>query len=509
MADKAEKTGPDLTKGIAESDLEDGAMLVGHVGEDEVLVARQGDTVFAIGASCTHYGGPLGKGLMVGETVRCPWHHAVFSLRTGEAVAAPALRPTSCWQVERQDGRIVVTGKAPRPERAAAGPRGDADERMVIIGGGAAGYAAAEMLRREGFAGAVTIVSADSAAPYDRPNLSKDFLAGKAPEKWLPLAGPKSYERMRIDVLLETRATSIDVQLRRVALDNGTSLEYSKLLLATGAEPVRLDVPGADLPHVMTLRSLADCQAIIDRAEQARRAVVIGASFIGLETAAALRQREIEVHVVAPESRPMERVFGPDLGEVIKTANEERGIAFHLGRKVERIEAGRVELDDGTAIEADLVLVGIGVRPRLELAEAAGLDMDKGVLVNEYLETSAVGIYAAGDIARWPDPYTGERLRVEHWVVAQRQGQTAARNMLGAREKHTAVPFFWSRQPGMTIQYLGHATEWDRIEQDGDLDARNVALRYMKGDKALAVATIARAVESLEAEHAMEQGRSP
>lgn len=509
MADKAEKAGPDLTKGIAEADLQDGQMLVGHVGDDEVLVARQGDAVFAIGASCTHYGGPLGQGLMVGETVRCPWHHAAFSLRTGEAVAAPALRPTSCWRVERRDGRIFVAEKAPAASPAVARPRGEADARMVIIGGGAAGYAAAEMLRREGFEGAVTIVSADRSAPYDRPNLSKDFLAGKAPEKWLPLAGPKSYEKKKIDLLLDTSATAIDVQGHRVTLDDGQSLAYTKLLLATGAEPVRLDVPGADLPHVLTLRSLADCQAIIARAESGARAVVIGASFIGLEAATALRQRGVEVRVVAPDARPMERVFGPDMGDLVREVHEANGVEFHLGRTVARIEAGRVQLDDGTGIDADLVLVGIGVRPRLTLAEAAGLKMDKGVLVDEYLETSASDVFAAGDIARWPDPYSGERLRVEHWVVAQRQGQTAARNMLGAREKYTAVPFFWSRQPGMTIHYVGHATSWDSIEQDGDLEARNVALRYIKDGRPLAIATISRAMESLRAEHAMEQGRAP
>ncbi len=509
MADKAEKTGPDLTEGIAESDLEDGAMLVGHVGEDEVLVARQGDAVFAIGASCTHYGGPLGDGLMVGETVRCPWHHAVFSLRTGEAVAAPALRATSCWRVERRDGRIFVAEKAPAAAPSVARRRGEADARMVIVGGGAAGYAAAEMLRREGFEGAVTILSADTAAPYDRPNLSKEFLAGKVPEKWLPLAGPKSYEKRRIALRLETRVTGIDAAAHRVTLADGGTLDYTKLLLATGAEPVRLDVPGADLSHVLTLRSVDDCKAIIARAEKGARAVVIGASFIGLETAAALRRREVEVRVVAPEARPMERVFGAAMGDVIREVHEAHGVGFHLGRKVERIEAGRVLLDDGAGIDADLVLVGIGVRPRLELAEAAGLKLDGGVVVDEHLETSAADIFAAGDIACWPDPHSGDRLRVEHWVVAQRQGQTAARNMLGAREKYAAVPFFWTMQHDLVLHYNGHATSWDRIEQDGSLEARDAALRYRKGDRVLAMLTMARDRESLEAEHAMEQGRAP
>jgi NADPH-dependent 2,4-dienoyl-CoA reductase/sulfur reductase-like enzyme/nitrite reductase/ring-hydroxylating ferredoxin subunit len=509
VADETETTGPDLTWGIPEADLQDGRMLVGHVGDEAVLVARRGEAVFAIGAACTHYGAPLADGLLVGETVRCPWHHACFSLRTGEALAAPAFRPASCWRVERQDGRIVVREKAPKASPAAARPGAESDARMVIIGGGAAGYAAAEMLRREGFAGAVVVVSADSSPPYDRPNLSKEFLSGKVPEKWLPLAGSRSYERKGIELRLDTRATRIDVPNRRVTLHDGSALDYTKLLLATGAEPVRLDVRGAELPHVLTLRSLADCQALVDRATEGRRAVVVGASFIGLETAAALRQRGVDVSVVAPERRPMERLFGAAVSDVVRDVHEEHGVVFHLGRKVAGIDEKRVHLDNGAAIEADVVVFGIGVRPRLALAEQAGLAMDDGVLVDEHLETSAQGIFAAGDIARWPDPYSRERLRVEHWVVAERQGQTAARNMLGAREAYTAVPFFWTMQHDLVLHYHGHASTWDRIEQDGELAPRDATLRYIKGGRTLAVLTMGRDMASLEAELAMEQGRSP
>src|SRR5271165_5120281 len=231
MADTAPTTGPDLTKGIPEADLSDGGMLVGHVEGESVLLARQSDSVFAIGATCTHYAGPLGEGLMVGDTVRCPWHHACFSLRTGEALAAPALRPTSCWRVERRDDRIFVCERmteVSREVRRTALPRSDAGARMLIIGGGAAGYAAAEMLRREGFDGSVVIVSADRSAPYDRPNLSKDYLAGEAPEDWLPLAVDDDYAKNRIELHLGVMATAIDLRARRVTLDNGTSLNYTK-----------------------------------------------------------------------------------------------------------------------------------------------------------------------------------------------------------------------------------------------------------------------------------------
>ncbi|HEY1258115.1 MAG TPA: FAD-dependent oxidoreductase, partial [Stellaceae bacterium] len=286
-------------------------------------------------------------------------------------------------------------------------------------------------------------------------------------------------------------------------------LGFDKLLLAAGAEPIRLQVPGADLPHVRTLRSLADSRDLIGRAGKGSRAVVVGASFIGLEAAAALRQRGVEIHVIAPEARPMERILGPALGDLVRQLHESHGVAFHLGHTVAAVEAGRVELDDGGSIAADFVVVGIGVRPRIHLAQQAGLAVDRGVLVDQHLETSAPGVFAAGDIARWPDPYSGERLRIEHWVVAERQGQTAARNMLGRRERYTAVPFFWSQHYDVSIDYVGHAAAWDEIAQDGDPNARDVALRFRRAGRTMAVATIFRGRESLLAEAAMERGESP
>ncbi len=499
---------PDLTNGIPESDLGDGAMLVGKVGEEAVLIARKGADVFAIGASCTHYGGPLGEGLMVDDTVRCPWHHACFSLRTGEALAAPALNATSSWRIERRDGRILVREKITeggRPMPARQRPAAGSPSSIVIIGGGGAGYAAAEMLRREGYGGGVTIVSDDASAPYDRPNLSKDYLAGAAPEDWIPLRPPEFYTQNDIDLRLGVKATAIDVGGRAVVLGSGERLGFDKLLLATGAEPVRLDAPGAELPHVRTLRSLADSRDLIARAAKGAHAVIVGASFIGLEAAAALRQREVEVHVVAPEVRPMERVLGPALGEFLRSLHELHGVGFHLGHTVAAIEASRVRLDDGTTIDAQLVVLGLGVRPRLDLARQAGLTVDGGVLVDEYLETSSPGIFAAGDIACWPDAYSGERLRIEHWVVAERQGQTAARNMLGRRERYAVPPFFWTQHYDVSIDYVGHAATWDDIAQDGDVQACDVALRFRKAGRTLAVATIFRPQDSLSAELAMER----
>ena len=507
MSEPAKPSGPDLRAGIPESALADGCMLAGHVADEAVLIARRGQEVFAIGATCTHYGGPLPEGLIVGETVRCPWHHACFSLRTGEALAAPALSPVPCWRVQRREGRLFVMERAPEKGARGSSPpsAAGATEHLVIIGGGAAGFAAAEMLRREGFGGELTLISADESAPYDRPNLSKDYLAGTAPEEWIPLRPEEFYRDNGIDLRLGTEAKRLDVAGRRVVLASGETVPFTKMLLATGAEPIHLQCPGADLPHVRTLRSLADCRSLRDRARPGARAVIVGASFIGLEAAAALRRREMQVHVIAPEARPMERVLGAAMGDFVRSLHEGQGVAFHLGRTVGAIDEKGVRLDDGARLDADLVLVGIGVRPRLQLAEGAGLAMDRGVLVDEYLETSAPGIFAAGDIARWPDPHSGERLRIEHWVVAERQGQAAARNMLGRRERFGSVPFFWTQQYDVSIDYVGHAAAWDSIEQQGDPGAHDVALRFRKSGRTLALATIFRGRESLEGELAMER----
>ena len=377
--------------------------------------------------------------------------------------------------------------------------------RIVIVGGGAAGFAAAEMLRRQEYRGSIVMLSGEAAPPVDRPNLSKDYLAGHAPEDWLPLRPDEFYADAAIDLRLNTEVAAIDTKAKAVVLAGGESVAYDRLLLATGAEPVRLPIPGADQPHVHVLRSLADCRAIIASANGARRAIVIGASFIGLEAAAALRAREIEVHVVGLEQRPMERVLGPAMGDFVRSLHEEHGVVFHLGDTVTAIEGKRATLKSGGVIEADVVVVGVGVRPRLALAEKAGLAIDRGVSVNACLETSIPGIYAAGDIARWPDPHSRENIRVEHWVVAERQGQSAARNMLGQREVFDAVPFFWSQHYDVPINYVGHAEKWDEIVVDGNIAARDCLLQYKSGGRVLAVASIYRDVASLEAELGMEK----
>jgi apoptosis-inducing factor 3 len=501
MGGSSELKGPDFARGVAEAELGEGTMLLGHAEGEAVLLAKRGSDVFAVGATCTHYGGPLAEGLMVGDTVRCPWHHACFSLRTGEAERAPALNPLTCWNVERRADKLFVIGKAkPRVPAPSAATRLAA---IVIVGGGAAAQAAAEMLRREGYGGKITMLSADLSPPCDRPNLSKDYLAGTAPEEWIPLRPPEFFREHAIDLVLGARATRIDVVNQRVLVGDAPH-PFDALLLATGAEPVKLSVPGADLPHLHYLRTLADSRAIIAKLGGVKRAVVLGASFIGLEVAASLRARNIEVHVAAPEQRPLERVLGPELGDFLRRLHEDHGVKFHLGQMAKSIEPSGVTLANGETLAADIVIAGVGVRPALSLADEAGLALDRGVVVNEYLETSAPGIYAAGDIARWPDPHSGENIRVEHWVVAERHGQIAARNMLGRKERCQIVPFFWSQHYDVGISYVGHAEKWDRIDIQGNIAERDCTLAYQRDNRTLAVVTMGRDRESLTAEAAME-----
>jgi NADPH-dependent 2,4-dienoyl-CoA reductase/sulfur reductase-like enzyme len=439
----------------------------------------------------------------VGDEIRCPWHHACFSVRTGAALRAPALDPIPCFDVTTRDGKLVVLGK--RGPLTAKLP-GGGPSSVVIVGGGAAGNACAEGLRRAGYARPLMLLGAEATTTVDRPNLSKDYLAGTAPEEWMRVRDEDFYSRQGIKAHVGTRVTAIDVAAKRVHLESGETREYGALVLATGAQPNRLPVPGADLPHVMTLRTLADSRAIIARAAGAKRVVVIGASFIGLEVAASLRARGLEVHVVGKEKVPLDRVLGDSLGAFVRKVHEEHGVVFHLGESPESIDASSVTLGGGAKLPADLVVMGVGVRPDTLLAEGAGLAIDRGIVVDDHLRTSAEGVWAVGDVARWPDPRTGERIRVEHWVVAERMGQIAAKNLLGGNVKCDLVPFFWSAHYDVVVNYVGHAESWDRIDVAGDVAARDAAIAYRRGEKTLAVATIGRDGAALEAERAIEEG---
>ena len=493
----------DLGKGVAVDRLADGAILQGKVAGEKVILVRRGSDFFALGATCTHYGGPLAKGLVVGDELRCPLHHACFSLRTGEVLRPPAFDPIPCWRVERIGDTVFVREKLPAPSRKHAGTR-DTPAAVVIVGGGAAGFSAANTLRREGYDGPVTILSADDFPPCDRPNLSKDYLAGTAPEDWIPLRPPDYYRDQRIELVLNSRVSVLDAPRKQVTLENGKTYQFDRLLLATGADPVKLPIEGASDSQLHYLRTYPDSRGIAMKAASAKQVVIIGTSFIALEVAASLRERGVAVHVVGRDRLPLQRVFGPELGQFVRGLHEAHGVVFHLQDTVARVDRGKAVLASGAILDADFIVLGVGVRPSLALAEQAGLQVDRGVVVNAYLESSVPGIFAAGDIARWPDSHSGQLARIEHWVVALRQGQVAARNMLGRRERFDAVPFFWTRQYGVSIKYVGHAEQWDAVEINGGLEAKNCTLTYKLAGRTLAVATVGQDLHNLQAEAAME-----
>jgi NADPH-dependent 2,4-dienoyl-CoA reductase/sulfur reductase-like enzyme/nitrite reductase/ring-hydroxylating ferredoxin subunit len=497
----------DFSRGVSIDQIPDGALIQGKAGGEDAILVRWGEEFFAVGASCTHYGGPLAKGLVVGDELRCPLHHACFSLRTGQPLRPPAFDAIPCWRVERIGQSVFVREKLPAQIRKQAVTSAKSPQppvSVLIVGGGGTGLAAADKLRQEGYDGTVTIISADDFAPYDRPNLSKEYLAGSAPDDWLPLRPPDYYAARHIDLVLKSRAVSLDVRRKRVQVENGKTYEFGKLLLATGADPVELSIPGASNSQVYYLRTFADSRALVQKAASAKEVVIVGASYIGLEVAASLRARNIGVQIVGTEQEPLERVLGLELARFIRGLHEAHGVVFHLGQTVTRLEGRKAMLSGGRSLDADFLVLGLGVRPSLALAEQAGLKVDRGVVVDEYLETSAPGIFAGGDIARYPSPFSGELVRIEHWVVAERQGQVAARNILGSRERFDAVPFFWTRQYGISIKYVGHAEKWDAVEIDGSLEARDCAVTYKLGGRTLAVATISRDLQNLQVEAGME-----
>ena len=498
MSEPIPPTGPELTQGVPFADIPDGGILVGQAAGEPVLLVRRGNDVWAVAAACGHWGAPLADGIVVDCQIRCPWHHAWFDCRTGEAVGPPSPRDITTWEVSREGDRVRVGAK-----RKPAGPRttqgGPAS--VVMVGAGGAADMAAATLRREGYRGPVTLVGRDAEfIPMDRPNLSKDYLSGVAPEEWLPIRDAAFYKKHDLTLVTGVEVTKLEPAAHRVQLADGRALDYGALLLATGAAPIRLDIPGASLPHVFTLRTLPETRGILSHVQQGKPAVVIGASFIGLEAAYSLRARGMDVRVVAPDARPLERVLGPQLGDFVRALHEEHGVQFHLGRKPASITAQAVTLDDGTTLPAELVVMGVGVRPLTALAEAAGLTVDKGVVVDEFLRTSAADVFAAGDIARYPIP--GGSQRIEHWVVAQQQGMTVARNMLGRNERFRTVPFFWSQHFDVQINYVGHAERWDAIEIAGDIARRDATVAYRLGGKIVAVATIYRDRDSLRAAEA-------
>ena len=480
----------------AVDDLNDGETRQVSVGETDVLLARIGGEFYATGAFCSHYGAPLADGVLEEETgcIVCPWHHAVFDVTSGEHLEPPGR--DDLWQfdaiVDGDDVIVEVPEDADGTRLPALCTQTDADQRsFVIVGAGAAGSMAAETLRRHGFEGKITMVTADHDAPYDRPNLSKAFLSGEAAPDWLPLRDESFYDDHAINVVTGRTATRIDQQQHRLHLDGGDHLTYDKLLIASGATPYTLDVPGAAPDGVHLLRSRSDAEAILEELDAAPRVVVIGSSFIGMEVAAALRSRDLQVTVASMDEVPFEGAFGRRVGETFLKLHQSNGVAFELGQGVKRVEGServeKVVLTDGAELPADLAVVGIGVHPATDFAASLQLADDGTIAVDQYMKATD-NIFAAGDIVRFPEPRTLQRVRIEHWRLANQHGQIAARNMLGHDVPYREVPFFWTRQFGQTFKYVGHAPQWEDIIIHGDLDANDYVAFYVDNQDVLAAA---------------------
>ena len=475
------------------NDLNDGEMKSVTVGDREVLLARVEGRYHALHAHCTHYGAPLAEGILNGDRVMCPWHHACFSVQTGALLEPPALDAQPRFEVTEEDGEVFVTVPEDAPEKRVpdmASPNTEEDPRtFVILGTGAAGFAAAEALRREGFQGRVVMVSQEDALPYDRTLLSKDYLAEEKTMGWIPAREGSFYQTHAIDLMLGRHVTRLEPSAKKLTFADGDTLSYDALLLASGSKPRTLDVPGSTLSGVFTLRSLRDSERIISQLDEGSRVVVVGSSFIGMECASSARARGAEVTVVA-RSKPFASLFGEDVATMLQKLHEENGVVFRKGAQVERLEGeSQVEgvvLDTGERLYADTVIIGIGVEPATDFLEGVPKNDDGGVSVDAAMHVmGGDGLHAAGDLAAFN--YRGERVRIEHWRVAMQGGVAAARAMLGQDVSFDGVPLFWSKQHGVGLRYVGHAEDWDDVVIDGDLDAREFLAYYVKGNEIKAV----------------------
>ena len=481
----------------------------------KILLARVGDKCYAVGANCTHYGAPLVEGALVGDRIICPWHHACFHAATGDLLEPPALDALPNYPVKIEGEDIFVELPVEPEDRRTPemSRQTEADERIfVIIGGGAAGYTAAQTLREDNFSGRVVMITRENRLPYDRPNLSKDYLQGHAEPEWMPLRSDDFFDRYDIEILREKEVVKVDAAAKMITFKEGENLRYDSILAATGGTPRKLDLPNSDLKNVFVLRSFDNADAISEAAESAKSAVVIGASFIGMETAFSLRERGLSVTVVAPDKVPFEKNLGFEIGETFQKLHEYNGVRFRPGASVKAFEGSEkveaVALDSGERIEADLVIVGVGVSPATGFLEGVPLEKDGGIVTDKFLRVGE-DFYAAGDIAYFPDARTGESIRIEHWRYAMQQGRAAARNMAGKSEAFTGVPFFWTRQFDATLLYVGHAKSWDEIIFQGNAREQNFLAFYVKDGRVLAVAGMNRDREMAVLEELMRLNRIP
>ncbi len=476
-------------------DFKKGEMKSVSVGEDrEVLIVNINDELFALGAHCTHYGASLQDGVLKDETIICPLHHACFNAKTGSLKEPPASDglPKFNIIVENDNVLVEVPDEFPfskTPEMSEIDE--EINENYVIIGGGAAGYAAAQAMREAEYKGKITIISRENRTPYDRPNLSKDYLQGSAQEEWMPLRPDVFYSKYNIEFMFDMMVNKINIKEKKILFEKGEALSFTKLLIATGGVPREFNLPGSDLKNIFYLRSFSDSDSIIETAKNSKEAVIIGSSFIGMESAFSLTERGIKVTVISPEEVPFEKTLGKEIGELLKKQHEISGVVFKLKRNVKNFEGnGKVEsviIDNGEKVKADFVLVGIGVKPATDFIDGPVKNPDGGIKVDNSF-WAAEDIYAAGDPAAFPFWMTGEVVRIEHWRTALQEGRLAGFSMAGKNTKYDSLPFFWTHQAGLNIRYVGHAKNWDDIIYWGDVSSKEFIAFYVKNNKVAAAA---------------------
>ncbi|MFM0212465.1 FAD-dependent oxidoreductase [Paraburkholderia sediminicola] len=479
------------------------------VDGENILLVRDRDTVRAYAADCPHAGGPLEKGALCNGRIICPWHKATFDVTTGSVLEPPALLGLDRYPVELSGDDVMVTSeKQPRSVCNASSKK----PHFVVIGAGAAGAAACAALRECGFAGLITLVGEEPHAPYDRTALSKFVPSGEmSPGDVPPLLAPDWLERHYVERVV-AKVARLDVPRRTIHFETGGELVYDTALLATGSVPKIPSIPGCDLAGVHVLRTLDDAAELVDAIGKETQVAILGSSFIGLETASALRKRGTRVTVISPEKVPFAKQFGEHAGTMFRELHERNGVVFRLDTKVASLEGEEgnvhaVMLEGGDHVCADLVLLGTGVAPATGFVEGLPLQTDGGVIVNAGMQ-AAPGLYAAGDIAVFPLHEDQEPLRVEHWRVAQQHARIAAENMCGARHRYAGVPYFWTYHFGKRFECLGHASDWDDVVVDGELDRQQFVALYVKDDKVVAVLACEREAQTARLLEAMGRGLS-
>ena len=470
------------------ADLQPGVMRELEVAGQKILLLRAGEQVWAVGAECPHAGGPLARGVFADGKIMCPWHKATFCLRTGECVDPPAVDGIPAFPLKMVNGDILLDDGERAPARA---PPSAGDLRhFVVLGAGGAGFSAAQTLREAGFTGKITLVSKEPELPYDRTILSKYVLAGQEAGEKSPLQNDAFYEANKIERLVN-EIKNLDVKRKCVTFRDGKTLYYDAALIATGSAVIQPKFPGSALENVFSLRTQDDAERIVAAAKKATRVVVIGASFIGMEVAASLRERGLEVTVIAGEQAPFERQLGLEVGSVFRKIHEDKGVKFRFGAEVGRLEGegsvAAVLLAGGERIDANIVVTGIGVRPETGFIKALAREKDEGLEVDAYLRFGD-DLYAAGDVAAFPSYGYGPLIRVEHWRVAEQQGRIAALNMLGQSAQYSVAPYFWTIQYGIRLDYVGHARGDDEIVIRGDIAEREFIAYYIRNGKVVGAA---------------------